>query len=219
MKSLQERHGRHDLAVHILRIHKQGASRKSQAIQPPVVTFNGDLTFNVTVKDASGIEGVQLYYSVDGGALNNQSMQWSSGQMFNSTSYALTIPHVADNSTIQYYVVATDWLRNQTQSGTYTMIVRYDLAIMEVKMGRTVVGQGFATQTNVTIANQGTVPNTSLKIAVYANTTLIYTQDIPSLTNGTATTLALRWNTTGWSKGNYTISAYAEPVLGETNTS
>jgi hypothetical protein len=190
-----------------------------EVIQPPALTFDGSLTFNSTVKGASGIESVQLYYSVNGGAWNNQSMQWSSGDTFNSTSYTLTTPHVPNNSTIQYYLVATDWFGNQTQSGTQTMIVRYDLAIMEVKTGKTVVGQGLATQTNVTIANQGTIPNTSLKIAVYANSTLIYTQDIPSLTNGTATTLAFTWNTTGWSKGNYTISAYAEPVLGETNTS
>ncbi|MGB9693247.1 MAG: dockerin type I domain-containing protein, partial [Fervidobacterium sp.] len=31
------------------------------------------------------------------------------------------------------------------------------------------------------------------------------------------TTLTFTWNTTGYAKGNYTISAYAEPVLGETN--
>jgi hypothetical protein len=190
-----------------------------EVMQPPALTFHGDLTFNATVKDASGIQSVQLYYSVNGGAWNNQSMQWSSGDTFNSTSYALTIPHVPDNSTIQYYMVATDWLGNLTQSETHTMIVRYDLAITEVKTGKTVVGQGSATQTNVTIANQGTLPSTALKIAVYANATLIYTQDTPSLANGTATTLAFTWNTTGWSKGNYTISAYAEPILGETNTS
>jgi hypothetical protein len=189
-----------------------------ETIQPPTLTFKGDLLFNATVKDASGIEKVQFYYSVNNGPWNNQTMQWNSGDTFNSTSYILTIPHVPDNSTIKYYIVATDWLRNQTQSDVRTIIVKYDLTITEVKTSKTVVGKGFATQINVTIANQGTIPNTSLKIFVYANTTLIRTQTIPFLENGTATTLTLHWNTTNIPKGNYKITAFVIPILDETDT-
>jgi len=188
-----------------------------ETIQPPISTFNGQLLFNATVKDVSGIESVQLYYSVDNGPWNNQSMQWNSGDTFNSTSYTLIIPHVPDNSSINYYIVATDWLRNQTQSDIQTLTVKYDLAITEVKTGKTVLGQGFLTQINVRIANQGTIPNTSLKIAVYANTTLIHTQTIPFLTNGVETTISFYWNTTNLPKGNYKITAFAIPILGETD--
>jgi len=39
-----------------------------------------------------------------------------------------------------------------------------------------------------------------------------------TLSSGTSTTLTFPWNTTGFAKGNYTISAYAWPVPGETDT-
>jgi len=189
-----------------------------ETIPQPTLTFTGDLLFNATVKDASGIESVQLYHSVNNGTWNNQTMQWNSGDTFNSTSYKLTIPHVPDDSTVKYYIVATDWLGNQTQSDTQTIIVKYDLAVTEVRTRKTVVGQGFATQINVTIANQGTLPNTLLKIVVYANTTFINTQTIPILANGTATTLTFYWNTTNVPKGNYNIKALVIPILDETDT-
>jgi hypothetical protein len=47
--------------------------------------------------------------------------------------------------------------------------------------------------------------------------TLIQTQTV-TLESGASTTLTFVWNTIGWPKGNYTISAYAWPVPGETNT-
>jgi hypothetical protein len=39
-----------------------------------------------------------------------------------------------------------------------------------------------------------------------------------TLTSGNSTTITFTWNTTGFAKGNYTLSAYAWPVLGETDT-
>jgi len=39
-----------------------------------------------------------------------------------------------------------------------------------------------------------------------------------TLESGASTTLTFTWNTTDFAKGNYTISAYAWPVLGETDT-
>jgi hypothetical protein len=56
-----------------------------EAIQSPTLTFTGDLLFNTTVKDKSGIGSVQLCYSVNDGPWNNQTMQWDSGDTFNST--------------------------------------------------------------------------------------------------------------------------------------
>lgn len=39
-----------------------------------------------------------------------------------------------------------------------------------------------------------------------------------TLPSGNSTTITFAWNITGVAKGNYTIRAYAEPVLGETDT-
>jgi len=188
-----------------------------ETIKLPTLTFNGDLLFNATVRDASGIESVKLYYSMNDGSWNNRTMQWDSGDTFSSTSYTLTIPHVPDNTTIRYYVVATDWLQNQTQSNIQTFVVKYDLAITDVQISKTIVGQGFMTQINATIANEGSMPNTSLEVVLYANTTLIDTQTISLLANGTATTLTFNWNTTQVPKGNYKITALVIPILNETH--
>jgi hypothetical protein len=189
-----------------------------ETLPPPTLTFKGDLLFSATVKDGSGIESVQLCYSVNDGPWNNQTMLWNEGDTFDSTIYKLAIPHVPDDSTIKYYIVATDWLRRQSQSDIQTVVVKYDLAVTEVKASKTIVGQGFTTQINVTVANQGTIGKTSLKILIYANTTLIHTQTIPFLPNGTTTTLTFYWNTTNVPKGNYSITALAIPVLDETDT-
>ncbi|MFQ6068615.1 MAG: hypothetical protein ACE5KD_03630, partial [Candidatus Bathyarchaeia archaeon] len=70
---------------------------------------------------------------------------------------------------------------------------------------------------NVTVENQGNYTETFV-VAAYGNTTLI---DIPTLTTLTienSTVVTFAWNTTSFDRGNYTISAYAWPVLGENDT-
>jgi hypothetical protein len=69
---------------------------------------------------------------------------------------------------------------------------------------------------NVTLANQGDFTEI-FNVTVYANTTSIATQTV-TLTSLNSTTISYTWNTTGFAKGNYTISAYAWPVQGETDT-
>jgi hypothetical protein len=53
-------------------------------------------------------------------------------------------------------------------------------------------------------------------VTAYANTTVIATQTI-TLANRNSTTITFTWNTAGFVKGNYAISAYALPVPGETD--
>ena len=92
----------------------------------------------------------------------------------------------------------------------------HDIAVTNVVPSKTVVGQGFNLNINVTATNQGDYTET-FDVTVYANTTIIETKEV-TLTNGVSTTLTFFiWNTTGLAKGNYTISAYAWPVPGETD--
>ena len=92
-----------------------------------------------------------------------------------------------------------------------------DIAIANLASSKTVVGQGYSVFINVTIANQGDYPET-FNVTAYTNSTSISTQTI-TLTSGNSTTITFTWNTAGYAKGKYTISAIAEPVPGETNTS
>jgi hypothetical protein len=79
---------------------------------------------------------------------------------------------------------------------------------------KTVVGQGYPINVTVTAENLSTETS---NVAVNATTTTIGTQTLNDKLNGAPTTLTFVWNTSGCSYGNYTISACAWPVPGETN--
>jgi len=100
----------------------------------------------------------------------------------------------------------------------------HDVAVTNVASSKTVVCQGFnCCDIDVTVANQGGYTET-FNVTAYANytatgnTTCIVTFMNVTLAIGTSTNLTFDWNTTGFAKGNYTLSAYAEPVQGETQT-
>jgi parallel beta-helix repeat protein len=92
----------------------------------------------------------------------------------------------------------------------------HDVGITSVTTSKTVVGQGYTVSINIMVFNYGNDTET-FDVTLYANTTEIETREIP-LSSGNSTTITFAWNTTGFAKGNYTISAYAWPVQGERDT-
>lgn len=90
-----------------------------------------------------------------------------------------------------------------------------DIAIITVA-AKTVVGQGFTLPIKAVITNEGGYTET-FGVAIYANSTSIAIETI-TLANGSSIIVVLTWDTTSVAKGKYIISAYAEPVSGETNT-
>jgi hypothetical protein len=106
-------------------------------------------------------------------------------------------------------------------NGTYTLTTPWtdhDIAITGITSTKTVVGEGFACPIDIIVRNMGTEDETNIQITVYANTTVIGIQTIFSLARGNFTTLSFAWNTSGFTKGGYTISASATPVPSETDT-
>jgi len=97
--------------------------------------------------------------------------------------------------------------------GTVRVLGTVDIAITSVTPLKTVVGQGYSMKINVTIKNQGDQTAT-FNVTTYANTTVVDTALNISLSNGRSTIVTFTWNTTDWSKGNYTISGSAWPVPG-----
>jgi thermitase len=95
-------------------------------------------------------------------------------------------------------------------------IREHDVAVTSLHLTKTIVGQGYTMNINVTVANQGGYTET-FNVTLYANTTAIQTRQV-TLANKASTTLTYTWNTTGFAKGNYAIWAYAWPVPGETDT-
>lgn len=91
-----------------------------------------------------------------------------------------------------------------------------DIAVINVTLLKTVVGEGYPMSVGVTVANLGSVSEDFL-LTVYANASVVDSQTI-SLPSGNSSTVNFVRNTTGFARGHYTIEAVAESVLGEANT-
>lgn len=98
----------------------------------------------------------------------------------------------------------------------------HDVAVNFVTTSKTVVGEGYSVKIKPTGVNLGTYTETFNVTACYNETAIIlpngknYTTI--TLASGNCTTLTFTWNTTGVTYGNYSISASAAPVPGETHT-
>ena len=120
-------------------------------------------------------------------------------------------PMITSNGT--HYFVYLEFILS-----THNITIKYaiaDIAVTDVTPAKTVVGQGYTIRMNVTIKNQGDYEE-NFNITIYANTTSIGSQSV-TLPSGDSATLTLTWNTTGVAKGNYTITAEATILPGETD--
>jgi len=89
----------------------------------------------------------------------------------------------------------------------------HDVAIVNLTSTKTVIGQGYAGNVTITVENQGDFAE-NFDVTIYANTTQITVLNFVLVT-GTVQAKTFLWNTTGFAYGNYTINAYAEPLLEE----
>jgi len=92
----------------------------------------------------------------------------------------------------------------------------HDIGIPNVIMAKTVIGQGYTSSINLKILNYGMYDET-FTLILYANQSITAMQTI-TLTRRNSTIVTFVWDTTGFAKGNYTISAAAEILPGETDT-
>lgn len=93
----------------------------------------------------------------------------------------------------------------------------HDVAVTDVTPYKTVIFQGFCGNITVTVADLGGYTET-FDVTAYVNATAISTITGVTLASGDSAIQTIVWNTTGFVKGNYNISAYASPVAGEANT-
>jgi outer membrane protein assembly factor BamB len=165
----------------------------------------------------------QLFTSTVSGGTIPHSYQWYLNETLvsgaTSSSWTFT-PATAGQYTV--YVKMTDAVLMQATSNSATVTVNvpmhiHNVAITNVTPYKTIVSQNYSLNITVTATNLGEYPET-FNVTVYANTTIVETRTVNNLLNGTSTVPSFVWNTTGFAKGNYTISAYAQPVSGETNT-
>ena len=102
-------------------------------------------------------------------------------------------------------------------AGTLSIKLWPNIAITEITPSKTVVGQGYTMQIDVTIENQGS-DQAIFNVTLYCNYTVIGTLTNITLRGLNSIAIPYTWNTSGWTKGVYIISANASLVIGETNT-
>jgi hypothetical protein len=105
-------------------------------------------------------------------------------------------------------------MENETQ--VYTVGADPNVALINVLPSKTVVCQGFGLQVNATVADLSG-GNATFDVTLYANGTIIGTQNALNVSGWDSATACFTWNTTGFARGNYTISAVADTVPGETD--
>ena len=105
---------------------------------------------------------------------------------------------------------------SKTAADVVTILFQgHDIAVVGVEPAKSAVGQNYSMSILVTVKNYDTFIET-FTTRVYANATVIASQTI-TLPSGNTSQLVFTWNTTDFAYGNYAISAYAQPVLGETD--
>jgi CARDB/Dockerin type I domain len=94
------------------------------------------------------------------------------------------------------------------------LTVGHDVSVIAIKPAKTAIGQGFDLIVTVKTSNYGIFGET-FNVTVYLNTSVLGSQAV-SLSSGTKTDLIFVKSSSSFSKGIYTLSASASPVLGET---
>ena len=100
---------------------------------------------------------------------------------------------------------------------TWTPPYGHDVTVISAVSYKTVIGQAYGGNITVYTANIGEYTET-FNVTIYAKTTPIASTTV-LLETGSTTSSTFYWNTAGVAFGNYTISAYAGPVSGETSIS
>jgi hypothetical protein len=165
----------------------------------PAPSFNGTGTvFNMTF--------AVVHHPVQPQPDANITLQLYSTDLSNNVGAA--IPHTSEDGIVKLYALPG---------------ASHDVAVTNVTSLKRVICLGFTGNVTVTVENLGGNTET-FNVTTYANctatgnTTSIAAFINVTLVSGASTSLVSVWNTTGFAKGNYTLSAYAWPVQGETDT-
>ena len=95
-------------------------------------------------------------------------------------------------------------------------MIIHDIAVTDIKLEKTVAGQGCECKIHVTVKNKGDRTET-FNVSVYADVNSTSSHTI-TLTSGNSNIVSFVCKTSGFAYGNYTISAYAEPAPDEADT-
>jgi parallel beta-helix repeat protein len=120
------------------------------------------------------------------------------------------------------YVINGNNKDNYPLMKPYMLAVGHDVAVASVVTVKTVFMEGFTGNVTVDVFNKGEYTET-FWVTAYAtavgtaNPAVIGSQQVSNLNSTSQVALTFTWNTDGFAKGNYTVSACARAVQGETD--
>lgn len=199
----------HDIALRNITVSDTMVEQGDSLLISVTAENQGDFmeTFNVTVYANTTAIGEQEI-SLNAGESSILIFTWNTTD-FDIGNYI--IKSVAD-----IVPEETDMEDNTFTDGVITISVYVsDIAVLNVTLSKTIVCQDYSVNISVTVENQGDAMEI-FDIKIYVSETEIETRQI-TLESGNIENVTFTWNTTGFDKGNYTISAYAHPVPGETD--
>jgi hypothetical protein len=103
-------------------------------------------------------------------------------------------------------------------SSSFKLLPTPDIAVTEIVPWKTIIGKGCTGNFSVSVKNQDYWSDYNSNITLNANLTQVSTIEDINLEIQELVTVFFNWNSTDFAYGNYTISAYAWPVPGETDT-
>jgi len=187
-----------------------------------IVPLGGKANYTLSITSYGGFSN-PITLNASSTTTDKLAFRWVNGSTIDpvpdgSTNILLEVevPNVTEGG--NHTIILSGTSGNNTEVAiTYVFASSHDLVVTGITLSKTVVGQNFPLTINVTIQNQGNFGEV-FTVSLYGNQKWIFNQST-YLSARDSTTLTFIWNTSGFVKGNYTISAYAEPVPSETDTS
>jgi hypothetical protein len=106
---------------------------------------------------------------------------------------------------------------NRLENGRLVIAIGvHDLAVTDIRISETIVGQGSSLNLSITTENQGDYTEV-FNLTTYVNDAVIQEQTL-TLQSNTSETIVLLWSTAEFPLGECVLSAYVEPVPNETDT-
>nr|NIO38321.1 hypothetical protein [Candidatus Bathyarchaeota archaeon] len=162
-------------------------------------------------------------FDPEDGELPDTSFSWDSdhnGPL--GTGRELTITHL-NPGVHNITVTVTDSHGNNATDSFAVTVELHNIAVTNVALTKTVVGQGHSINLTITVQNKGNTLET-FNVTFYSTDTCGSTEPathgeaVTDVMGGSSTTITMMWNTSLYEKGNYTVSAQTIPVQGETYT-
>lgn len=147
-----------------------------------------------------------------------------SALLFNPDEYTIDLVgkedgdfHLHTQAITNETVTLDQWVNETiTIDETKTYYLIHQISLQDLVNSETIIEQGYNCSISVVVVNNGNYTET-FNVTAYANTTIVGTQ-LVTLLSGNSSTVTFTWDTAGFALGNYTISAVADAVPGETDT-